>query len=161
MPNIPPSPYLIQLQVYEIPPLPLPQEICLLTRRGQVVEDFCGHIVFDILDILDILKRCHILSLIFLIFYMYILKHCHMAARRICFSRQRHNWPKAPAAAHQPPDMHTNKHRKNCECCPVSQFIVRSQRLSWIQVLDFVGHFMSSQHSEQMSQRSQVSGVTL
>ena len=28
------------------------------------------------------------------------------------------------------------KHRKNCECCPVSQLIVRSQRLSWIQVLN-------------------------
>ena len=24
------------------------------------------------------------------------------------------------------------KHRKNCECCPVSLLIVRSQRLSWI-----------------------------
>ena len=24
----------------------------------------------------------------------------------------------------------------NCECCPVSRFIVRSQRLSWIQVLN-------------------------
>ena len=31
---------------------------------------------------------------------------------------------------------HTKKHRKNCECCPVSQLIVRSQRLSWIQVLN-------------------------
>ena len=28
------------------------------------------------------------------------------------------------------------KHRKNCECCPVSQLIVRYQRLSWIQVLN-------------------------
>ena len=28
------------------------------------------------------------------------------------------------------------KHRKNCECCPVSHFIVRKQRLSWIQVLN-------------------------
>ena len=28
------------------------------------------------------------------------------------------------------------KHRKNYECCPVSQLIVRSQRLSWIQVLN-------------------------
>ena len=28
------------------------------------------------------------------------------------------------------------KHRKNCKCCPVSQLIVRSQRLSWIQVLN-------------------------
>ena len=28
------------------------------------------------------------------------------------------------------------KHRKNCECCPVSQLIVRTQRLSWIQVLN-------------------------
>ena len=28
------------------------------------------------------------------------------------------------------------KHRKNCECCPVSQLIVRKQRLSWIQVLN-------------------------
>ena len=27
------------------------------------------------------------------------------------------------------------KHCKNCECCPVSRLIVRSQRLSWIQVL--------------------------
>ena len=27
------------------------------------------------------------------------------------------------------------KHRKNCECCPVSLLIVRSQRLSWIQFL--------------------------
>ena len=35
--------------------------------------------------------------------------------------------------------MHTSywrKHRKNCECCPVSQLIVRSQRLSWFQVLN-------------------------
>ena len=29
------------------------------------------------------------------------------------------------------------KHRKNCECCPVFFFIVRQQRLSWIQVLNF------------------------
>ena len=29
------------------------------------------------------------------------------------------------------------KHRKNCECCPVSQLIVRSQTLSWIQVLNY------------------------
>ena len=28
------------------------------------------------------------------------------------------------------------KHRKNCECCPVSLLIVRQQRLSWIQVLN-------------------------
>ena len=28
------------------------------------------------------------------------------------------------------------KHRKNCECCPVSQLIVRQQRLSLIQVLN-------------------------
>ena len=28
------------------------------------------------------------------------------------------------------------KHRKNCKCCPVSLLIVRSQRLSWIQVLN-------------------------
>ena len=28
------------------------------------------------------------------------------------------------------------KHRKNWECCPVSQLIVRYQRLSWIQVLN-------------------------
>ena len=28
------------------------------------------------------------------------------------------------------------KHRKNCECCPVSLLIVRSQWLSWSQVLD-------------------------
>ena len=28
------------------------------------------------------------------------------------------------------------KHRKNCECCPVSLLIVRWQRLSWIQVLN-------------------------
>ena len=28
------------------------------------------------------------------------------------------------------------KHRQNCECCPVSLLIVRSQRLSWIQVLN-------------------------
>ena len=28
------------------------------------------------------------------------------------------------------------KHRKNCECSPVSQLIVRWQRLSWIQVLN-------------------------
>ena len=28
------------------------------------------------------------------------------------------------------------KHHKNCECCPVSLLIVRSQRLSWIQVLN-------------------------
>ena len=28
------------------------------------------------------------------------------------------------------------KHRKNCECCPVSLLIVKSQRLSWIQVLN-------------------------
>ena len=30
----------------------------------------------------------------------------------------------------------TIKHRKNCECCPVSQLIVIQQRLSWIQVLN-------------------------
>ena len=30
----------------------------------------------------------------------------------------------------------TNKHRKNCKCCPVSLSIVRSQWLSWIQVLN-------------------------
>ena len=29
-----------------------------------------------------------------------------------------------------------NKHRKNCECCPVSQLIDRKQRLSLIQVLN-------------------------
>ena len=28
------------------------------------------------------------------------------------------------------------KHRKNCECCPVSLLIVRWQRLPWIQVLN-------------------------
>ena len=28
------------------------------------------------------------------------------------------------------------KHRNNCKCCPVSLLIVRSQRLSWIQVLN-------------------------
>ena len=28
------------------------------------------------------------------------------------------------------------KHRKNCECCPVSQLNVKKQRLSWIQVLN-------------------------
>ena len=28
------------------------------------------------------------------------------------------------------------KHRKNCECCPVSPLIVRKQRLLWIQVLN-------------------------
>ena len=28
------------------------------------------------------------------------------------------------------------KHRKNCECCPVSLLIVRQQRMSWIQVLN-------------------------
>ena len=28
-------------------------------------------------------------------------------------------------------------HRKNCECCPVSLLIVRHQRLSWIQVLNW------------------------
>ena len=28
------------------------------------------------------------------------------------------------------------KHRKNCECCPVSLFIVRKQRMSWIHVLN-------------------------
>ena len=28
------------------------------------------------------------------------------------------------------------KHHKNCECCPVSQLILRYQRLSWIQVLN-------------------------
>ena len=33
-------------------------------------------------------------------------------------------------------DMTWPNHRKNCECCPVSQLIVRSQRLSWIQVLN-------------------------
>ena len=31
---------------------------------------------------------------------------------------------------------HPLKHRKNCECCPVSQLIVRQQRLSLIQVLN-------------------------
>ena len=29
------------------------------------------------------------------------------------------------------------KHLKNCECCPLSLLIVRWQRLSWIQVLNF------------------------
>ena len=29
-----------------------------------------------------------------------------------------------------------SKHRKNCECCPVSLLIVRQQRLSWFQVLN-------------------------
>ena len=29
------------------------------------------------------------------------------------------------------------KHHNNCECCPVSLLIVRYQRLSWIQVLNF------------------------
>ena len=29
-----------------------------------------------------------------------------------------------------------NKHRKNCECCPVSLLIVRQQRLLWIHVLN-------------------------
>ena len=68
------------------------------------------------------------------------------------------------------------KHRKNCECCPVSQLIVRSQNLSWIQFLNcqncsqnvfvfvfvnFFGHVMSSHHSEQMSQRSHVSRIAL
>ena len=95
--------------------------------------------------------------------------------------------------------MKQKKHRKNCECCPVSQLIVRSQRLSWIQVLNcqncskclkcnkslglllggvlkmslslslylylslsiFFGHVMFSHHSEQMSQRSQVSRMAL
>ena len=33
-------------------------------------------------------------------------------------------------------NVHTTKHRKNCECCPVSLLNVRSQRLSWIQVLN-------------------------
>ena len=28
------------------------------------------------------------------------------------------------------------KHRKNCECCPMSLLIVRLQRLSWIQILN-------------------------
>ena len=28
------------------------------------------------------------------------------------------------------------KHRKNCECCPLSHLIVREQRLSWIWVLN-------------------------
>ena len=32
--------------------------------------------------------------------------------------------------------MWRKKHRKNCECCPVSLLIVRSQWLSWSQVLD-------------------------
>ena len=32
--------------------------------------------------------------------------------QRICFARQRHNWPKAPAAAHQAQDMHTIKNTK-------------------------------------------------
>ena len=31
----------------------------------------------------------------------------------------------------------TNKHCKNCECCPVPQLTVRLQRLSWIQVLNY------------------------
>ena len=30
----------------------------------------------------------------------------------------------------------STKHRKNCECCPVSLLIVRKQRMSWIQVLN-------------------------
>ena len=35
-----------------------------------------------------------------------------------------------------PPFFSLKKHRKNCECCPVSPLIVRQQRLSWIQVLN-------------------------
>ena len=62
-----------------------------------------------------------------------------------------------------------SKHRKNCECCPVSQLIVRSRRLSWIQncsqclkchclrLCIWLCHVMSSHQSEQMSQRSQMS----
>ena len=84
------------------------------------------------------------------------------------------------------------KHRKNCECCPVSLLIVGQQRMSWIQVLNckdcnqclkchkslglslslslsvylslslsFFCQFMSSHHSDQMSQRSQVSNIDL
>ena len=85
------------------------------------------------------------------------------------------------------------KHRKNCECCPVSLLIVRSQWLmSWSQVLHcrkckkfhtlsclchglciciclchclsnclLVGQAMYHNHSDHMSQRSQVSMIAL
>ena len=35
------------------------------------------------------------------------------------------------------------RHRKNCECCPVSLLIVRSERLSWIQVLNCQNRFLN------------------
>ena len=35
------------------------------------------------------------------------------------------------------PNKWYTKHRKNWECCPVSLLIVRSSRLSWIQILNF------------------------
>ena len=44
------------------------------------------------------------------------------------------------------------KHRKNCECCPVSFLIFRSQRLSWIQVLNCQNWIIKSQ-------RPQLSGI--
>ena len=63
----------------------------------------------------------------------------------------------------------TRKHRKNCECCPVSQLIDRYQRLSRIQVLNcqncnqclkchkFPG--LSFQNCQKLSQLSQLSKI--
>ena len=42
----------------------------------------------------------------------------------------------APIFYFQTTLLYMNKHRKNCECCPVSLLIVRKQRLSRIQVLN-------------------------
>ena len=36
----------------------------------------------------------------------------------------------------RPQYLNISKHRKNCECCPVSLLIVRKQRMSWIHVLN-------------------------
>ena len=54
----------------------------------------------------------------------------------------RPHWPSLLTKASPPSDSHyfrrqiMKKHRKNCECCPVSLLIVRSQWLSWSQVLN-------------------------
>ena len=58
------------------------------------------------------------------------------------------------------------KHHKNCKCCPVSLIILRSQRLSWIQVLNcqncnqcLKGH--KSQGSLSLSKLSKIVGSFL
>ena len=58
------------------------------------------------------------------------------------------------------------KHHKNCKCCPLSLLILRSQRLSWIQVLNcqncnqcLKGH--KSQGSLSLSKLSKIVGSFL